>query len=395
MKPGDPAYDKLKKAVDTFGLVEPLVWNQRTGNLVGGHQRLSVIEARGDAHVEVSVVDLDDRGEKALNLALNRHSGEWDFVSLADLLTELDAGDLDMEITGFSADELEKLMTYVAPTVGQTDEDAVPEAPQEPITKAGDLWILGKHRLLCGDAREIGDVSRLMDGARAKLLLTDPPYGINIVKVVGSTVGGSKPVTIRERGTMSANGPTPFGGKKNKKLTATVGGGKWVDATEYYPIYGDDKPFDPQHLIGLAEKHILFGGNYFASHLADSRCWLVWNKNNTGHFADCELAWTDLDHGVKMYSHTWNGLVREGVRSEELTKRIHPTQKPVGLFGQIIQDFSSGGDAILDLYLGSGSTLIACEKTGRLCYAAEIEPMYVDVAVKRWEDFTGKKAVRA
>ena len=132
LKPGDPAYDRLKKAVDTFGLVEPLVWNARTGNLVGGHQRLSVIEERGDSSVDVSVVDLDDRQEKALNLALNRHSGEWDFASLADLLQELDAGDLDMEITGFGADELERMMNYVAPTVGQTDEDAVPEPPKEP-----------------------------------------------------------------------------------------------------------------------------------------------------------------------------------------------------------------------------------------------------------------------
>ncbi len=110
LKPGDPAYDKLKKTVTRFGLVEPLVWNERTGNLVGGHQRLSVIEERGDTSVEVSVVDLDERAEKVLNLALNKHSGEWDFASLADMLQELDTGDIDMELTGFSADELEKLI---------------------------------------------------------------------------------------------------------------------------------------------------------------------------------------------------------------------------------------------------------------------------------------------
>jgi len=101
LKPGDPAYDKLKKAVETFGLVEPLVWNKRSGNLVGGHQRLSVIEAGGAREVEVSVVDLDDRDEKALNLALNKHGGEWDFATLADLVQELDAGDFDMEVAGF------------------------------------------------------------------------------------------------------------------------------------------------------------------------------------------------------------------------------------------------------------------------------------------------------
>ncbi len=167
LKPGDPAYDRLRKAVETFGLVEPLVWNKRSGNLVGGHQRLSIIEARGDSTVEVSVVDLTDRDEKALNLALNKHAGEWDFASLADMLQELDAGDLDMELTGFGEAELERLMTWTAPNAGLVDENAVPDLPKDPITKPGDLWVLGKHRILCGDSTHPPDVNRLLGGGKA------------------------------------------------------------------------------------------------------------------------------------------------------------------------------------------------------------------------------------
>ena len=138
LKPGDPAYDQLRKAVETFGLVEPLVWNKRTGNLVGGHQRLSVLEERGDTQVEVSVVDLAPRDEKALNLALNKHSGEWDFAALADMLGELHTGDFDMEVAVFSEKELKELMAWRPPNAGLTDEDTLPHAPKVPVTKPGD-----------------------------------------------------------------------------------------------------------------------------------------------------------------------------------------------------------------------------------------------------------------
>ena len=143
LKPGDPEYEKLRKSIAEFDMVEPLVWNKRTGNLVGGHQRLKILKEMGINQVEVSVVDLDATKEKALNLALNKISGEWDMPMLKDLLEELDTGDMDMEITGFDLKEIEDLMTqFHVPEEGLTDDDAVPEAT-ESICRKGDLWQLG------------------------------------------------------------------------------------------------------------------------------------------------------------------------------------------------------------------------------------------------------------
>ena len=181
LKPDDPEYKKLAKSMKEFDLVEPLVWNKRSGNLVGGHQRLKVLKDMGKTEVEVSVVDLSDSKEKALNLALNKISGEWDNVALKNLLEELDSGILpDIEITGFDDKEIEDLMTqFHVPGEGLTDDDAIPEQV-ETVCKKGDLWKLGEHRLLCGDSTVITDVERLMGGEKADMVFTDPPYGIDL-----------------------------------------------------------------------------------------------------------------------------------------------------------------------------------------------------------------------
>src|SRR5688572_1373991 len=148
LKPGDPAYDRLKKALAQFALVEPLVWNKRTGNLVGGHQRFKILLERGDKKVPVSVVDLDDRDEKALNLSLNKHAGEWEMASLSDLIRELGATEFDLEAAGFDPTEIERLEAWTPPNAGQTDEDESPEPRANPISRRGDLWLLGKHQIL-------------------------------------------------------------------------------------------------------------------------------------------------------------------------------------------------------------------------------------------------------
>ena len=176
LQPGDPDYEKLKKSILEFDMVEPLVWNERTDNLVGGHQRLKVLQELGVENVEVSVVDLSEVKEKALNLALNKISGEWDFPRLKDLLEELDTGNFDIEIMGFDDKEIEDLMTqFNVPEEGLTDDDEIPEQV-ETICKTGDLWQLGNHRLLCGDATKKEDVERLMGGEKADMTITSPPY---------------------------------------------------------------------------------------------------------------------------------------------------------------------------------------------------------------------------
>jgi len=199
------------------------------------------------------------------------------------------------------------------------------------------------------------------------MVLTDPPYGINIVKV----------------------------GRKGRGKFGKVGGGsKWVSSNYYPPIIGDEKEFDPRFLLELSKKVLIFGGNYFANKLPNSRCWLIWDKTgefyNQNDFADCEIIWTNLDKVSRIYRCKWRGLLKE--KGEDVRKRIHPTQKPIKLLNDILRDYSKQGDIILDLFGGSGSTLIACEQTGRICDMVEIDPIYVDIIISRWEKFTGEKA---
>lgn len=318
---------------------------------------------------EVPCIRLDhltDDQRRAYALAHNKTAelSEWDFSSLDAELAELD--DL-FKMSDFGFDELEKEMKQ-----GSVEEDEYEaEIPVDPKTRLGDIYRLGNHRLMCGDATSEGDVKRLLDGKQADLLLTDPPYGISVVQ--SNQVGGDASIHF---------------GK--------VGGEKIVPSSTYMAIKGDETTDTAKANFEIVNKlsknQVIFGGNYFTDFLPPSRCWVVWDKQNSGNFADAELAWTSFDKGVKLYHFMWNGLVREGSRSVEGIHRVHPTQKPVGLMGYIINDFSKVGDLILDCFGGSGSTLIACEQTERTCFMIEYEPHYCDVIIDRWEQFTGKNA---
>ena len=354
LQPTDPEYIKLKKSIAEFDMVEPLIWNEQTGNLVGGHQRLKVLRERGDDKVEVSVVNLDDAKEKALNIALNKISGEWDFPTLKDLLEELDDGDFDMEITGFDTKEIEDLMTqFHVPEEGLTDEDAVPE-PTESICKRGDLWTLGNHRLLCGDATVITDVEKLMDGQKADMVFTDPPYGIDYKDLKGN----HKPI-INDVGVsiVSMLALLPDGCPRYICCN-------WKSYPEFYEAIPNskslivwDKGSGVQNLDKFYKRHefIIYRGDFGGQKTVDGDVWAV---------------------------------------SREVSKN-HPTAKPVELIEKAIGYSSNLQDIILDPFGGSGSTLIACEKLGRRCYMMEIDEHYCDVIIKRWEDYTGNKAVMA
>lgn len=208
--------------------------------------------------------------------------------------------------------------------------------------------------------------------------MTDPPYGINVVAV--DKIGGDKP--------FGSKGKVGYGEKGKNKI---------LDCNEYAPIIGDDTTDTARACYDVAliksKEQIIFGGNYFTDFLPPSRCWVVWDKQNTGNFADAELAWTSFDKGVKLYHFLWNGLCREGSREVEGKTRVHPTQKPVGMLGDILKDFTKDNDTVLDMFGGSGSTLIACEQLGRKCFICELDEHYCDVIIQRWENFTGKKAV--
>jgi 16S rRNA G966 N2-methylase RsmD len=255
---------------------------------------------------------------------------------------------------------IDELAGTTEPAELLTDPDEVPE-DVETRCKPGDLWILGSHRLLCGDSTKVDDVERLMDGAIVGLVYTDPPYGMSVVAsgMVGADFGVAK--------------------KGN-----------------YSPVIGDDSTDTAicsyKVLQSLSDRMILWGGNYYADALPPSSCWLIWDKRSDSGientFADAELAWTSMTGATRVYRQLWNGMIREGERE----KRVHPTQKPINLALWAITKYANDG-VIVDAFLGSGTTLIACEQISRHCYGLELDPHYCDVIIQRWENATGQKAV--
>jgi len=366
LKPGDPDYEKLLKSIEEFDCVEPLVWNKRTGNLVGGHQRLKILKARGDKSVEVSVVDLDEPKEKALNLALNKISGDWDLPALKDLLEELDTGDFDMDITGFDASEIEDLMTQFH-VDGDDEEDEVPELPEEPETKVGDLLELGKHRVLCGDAVVATDYEKLMAGVKADLLFTDPPYNVDY----GSTKNPKHKIRSIANDSMSDSEWLDFNREWLGNVLINYNGG------DVY-IWGASGP------DGMAQRLLLvqMGFHWSAT--------IIWKKQQLvlspakyqRMYEPCFYGWHNKSTFVADRKQTEVWEVDRPHDSKE-----HPTMKPVLLVQMGIKNSSKVGGIVLDPFLGSGTTLIAAEKLGRVCYGMEIDPRYCDVIKKRYENY--------
>ena len=179
LKPGDAEYEKLKRSIKEFGYVEPVIWNQRTGNIVGGHQRFKVLTQLGEKEVDCVVVDMDHEKEKALNVALNKVSGDWDMPLLTDLLKDLDDSGFDLSLTGFDLAEINELFGEPDAQEDEFDPDQALDEITTPMTQPGDVWLLGKHRLICGDSTIKADMDTLMDGQLADLILTDPPYNVD------------------------------------------------------------------------------------------------------------------------------------------------------------------------------------------------------------------------
>ena len=375
LQPGDPEYEKLKRSIQEFDLVEPLVWNERTGRLVGGHQRLKVLQDLGYTEIEVSVVDLPEDKEKVLNIALNKIQGDWDYPKLKDLLEELDTGAFDLELTGFDIEEIEDLMTqFHVPE--EIIEDEVPEPPEEPITKPGNLWLLGRHRLLCGDATKKEDVERLMDGKKADMLFTDPPYGVNYT-------GGhfhSGDVNIK---------------RPREKLIADDTANIY---REFLPVV---LPFvDGPCYVWFADTKGKEVYNALYESNTEIHALLIWHKVNATYAA--MNAQYKRRHEPCLYfkpkgsTLRWIGPTTESTIWEikkDAVNEYHPTQKPIALAAKAIKNHDVR--VVLDVFGGSGSTLIACEQLNRICYMMEIDPVYCDVIVKRWENLTGQKAVLA
>ena len=358
----DAQVAQIAASIKEFGFTNPVLIDE-TGSIIAGHGR--VMAARKLAITDVPCVRLTHLTEAQKRayiitdnkLALN---GGWDDEMLAVELSDLKDMGFDLDLTGFSTDEIEALLAPTG-TEGLTDEDAVPEVPVEPVTKLGDVWLLGKHRLMCGDSTSIDAVEKLMDGQKADMVFTDPPYGIDVVNDNGKVGGGT------------AKYPTA-------KFSKIIGDNTTNTAKEFYNT-----------CVALGfDKFIIWGGNYFTDFLKPNRCWIVWFKNHVAErtFANCELAWTNINHNAKTYSSTWDGYTKEG----ENGSKIHPSQKPIKLCTDVLQDFTEKENIVFDGFLGSGSTLIVCEKLKRHCFGIELDPKYCDVIVHRWQEFTGQTA---
>lgn len=359
--------ENIATSIREFGFIQPLVLDKENEIVIGHGRFLAAQKLELKTAPVVYVENLTKEQVRKLRIIDNKlNESSWNVEKLKADLDELDFSEFDISFE----DLFETLDEMSGKEEQSIEEGETPPPPAKPKAKPGQIYRLGRHRLMCGDSTSREDVEKLIDGDKIALVLTDPPYGVNIV---ASEDGES--------------GIVGFGEKGKNKI---------ADCKQYLPIKGDETTdtarLNYEILKDVSENQIIFGGNYFTDFLPPRACWCIWDKENTGNFADAELAWTSFDKGAKLYRWLWNGLCRKGERNVEGKTRVHPTQKPVGMLALIIKDFSKDNDCILDCFGGSGSTLMACEQTNRSCYMIEYEAAYIDVIIKRWEDFTGKKA---
>lgn len=371
LKPGDPEYEKLKKSIETFGYVEPVIWNKRTGNIVGGHQRLKILLEQGAAEVDCVVVDMDENEEKALNVALNKVSGAWDLPKLADLINELDEAMFNIDLTGFDAAEIEDLFSKVHDKDVQDDDfdaDKALEEIENPISRPGDIWLLGKHRLICGDSTDPVVIATLMDGKKANLCVTDPPYNVNY------TAGSENERTIKNDHMEDEN--------FYKFLLAAFKNifNALDDGAAVYVFHADTEGLNFRKAFKEADFHLA------------NVC--IWAKQSLvlGR-SDYQWQHEPILYGWKPTGrHRWYADRKQTTiwNFDRPTKsELHPTMKPVPLVAYPIQNSSMTNCIVLEPFAGSGSTVIACEQTGRICYAIELDEKYCDVVVKRYIEYVG------
>ena len=365
LRPDDKEYQQLVRSIDEFGCVQPLVWNKNTGNLVGGHQRFKILLAKGAKEVEVSVVDLSQEKEKALNIALNKISGKWDEQRLAQLLDELiKEPDFDFQVTGFDLPEatrlIDDILTPDYPSQEDFDLDSELKNMGNIITMRGEVIQLGLHRILCGDSTRKTNFSKLFGREKPDLIFTDPPYGIDYV-------------AIKDKARVSNDTS-----KHLARLLRTIADtrcnikyvcGHWKTFVDYIKVLSP-----PATLIvwnkSQQSSSSMKGHNF---HLYNPRHEFIYYYGSQKHKA---------------------GLYEENVWNIPNEISIeHPTVKPVALCIRAIRNSSSKNDIVFDPFLGSGSTLVAAERLGRRCFGIEIEPKYCDCIVRRYIALVGHKTV--
>lgn len=366
LKPGDPEYEKLKRSIEQFGYVEPVIWNKTTGRVVGGHQRLKILLDLGLTEVECVIVEMDEDKEKALNIALNKISGDWDKDKLALLIEDLQVSDFDVSLTGFEPAELNELFKDSLKEGIREDEFDVDSELQKPaITKAGDLWILGPHRLVCGDSTKSETFDLLMDGKLANLVVTDPPYNVNYEGSAGKIKNDNMENESFYNFLLSAFSNTAAAMSQDASI---------------YVFHADTE--------GLNFRKAFSDAGFYLS----GTC--IWKKQSLV-LGRSPYQWQHepvLFGWKKKGKHNWYADRKQTTIWEfEKPKKNgdHPTMKPIALVSHPILNSSLSNCIVLDPFGGSGSTLIACEQMQRICYTVELDEKFCDVIVKRYIEHLG------
>lgn len=366
LKPGDKEYEKLKRSIDEFGYVDPLIWNKRTSRLVGGHQRLKVLKDMGIDEVDVVVVDMDEEKEKALNVALNKISGDWDKDKLMLLITDLQGEDFDVSLTGFDPEELDDLFKdNLKDDVKNDNFDVDKELKKPTMTKPGDLWQLGEHRLLCGDSTKEESYNLLMAGKQANLVITDPPYNVNYQGSAGKIKNDNMKDDAFYQFLLAA-----FTNMEKSM----------ADDASIYVFHADTE--------GLNFRKAFSDAGFYLS----GTC--IWVKQSLV-LGRSPYQWRHepiLFGWKKKGKHCWYAGRKESTIWEfdkPKKNKDHPTMKPIPLLAYPIMNSSMTNSIVLDPFGGSGSTLIACEQTKRICRTIELDEKFCDVIVKRYIEQVG------
>jgi hypothetical protein len=423
--------DEAVRLVDSlieFGQIETIAI-EPDNTIVDGHQRESVWKAASqfgpDYEVDVRVANRKLTLEERQKLVIFLHKGavgEWDFDALANSF-EVD----DLLKWGFSEEELQ-LRGFDLDAAGTSDggsdatepdqieTDRFQEVAEKWKTADSQVWQLGRHKILCGDCLDPDNIKRLLGDTVPDLILADPPYGVNIV-ATNVSVGGGEAYNIpfggrkkgyvggensikdrtghypiekwRPKGLTGSDGASkPFG---TKAVRGTVGAAHVVEVGKYPVVIGDENTDVAEQAVTLycdlypKAVQVWWGANYYSPVLPASMCWVVWNKETTGNFADCELAWTNQNKAAKLFTHRWNGMLRDSERE----RRWHPTQKPAALAAWIYGEFVKEDAVIVDPFAGAGWSVLGGEQSNRTVFAMEKSHEYIAVILERWSILTG------
>ena len=369
LKKGDKEYEKIKQSLLKFGYVDPIIVNEDL-TVIGGHQRLTVLKDLNYETAKCVIVDLPKEDEKALNIALNKITGQWDEALLVDLLLDLQESDFNLDLTGFEPPEIDDILSNVHDKELSEDEFDVEEELKKPtVSRHGDIWQLGKHRVICGDSTKAETYKQLLDDRKANLVVTDPPYNVDVEETAGKILNDN----------MSDGDFYQF----LLSMFTQVENHMETDAS-IYVFHADTE--------GLNFRKAFKDAGFYLSGCC------IWKKNSLvlgrspyqWQHEPCLYGWK------KKGKHQWFSDRKQTTIWEydrPKSSKDHPTMKPIQLMAYPIQNSSMRGTIVLDPFLGSGSTLIAADQTGRVCYGIELDEKFVDVIVKRYIEVTGDTEV--